>query len=50
MTDKECLNSIQEIVDEYMQDEEADGFDAMDAIIKVMFLRDRPYEDTESDI
>jgi hypothetical protein len=45
MTDKECLNKIQDIVDEYMWDEEADGYDAMDAIIKVMFLRDKPYED-----
>lgn len=45
MTDKECLNKIQDIVDGYMWDEDADGSDAMDAIIKVMFLRDKPYED-----
>lgn len=44
MTDKECLNKIQDIVDGYMWDEEADGVAAMDMIIKVLLQRDKPYE------
>lgn len=44
MTDKECLNKIQDIIDEYSWDEEADGVAAMDRIIKVMLQRDKPYD------
>ena len=42
MTDKECLNKIQDVVDEYMWDEDADGVAAMDMIIKVLLQRDKP--------
>jgi hypothetical protein len=44
MTDRECLNKIQDIVDGYMWDEEADGVASMDMIIKVLLQRDKPYE------
>lgn len=44
MTDKECLNKIQDIIDEYSWDEEADGVAAMDMIIRVTLQRDKPYE------
>ena len=46
MTDKECLNNIQDIVDGYMWDEDADGVAAMDMIIKVLLQRDKPYENS----
>lgn len=43
MTDKDCLDKIQDIVDGYMWDEEADGVVSMDMIIKVLLQRDKPY-------
>ena len=43
MIDKECLDKIQDIVDDYMFDEDSDGIDFMDRIIKVMLERDKPY-------
>ena len=46
MTDKECLNKIQDIVDGYMWDEDADGVASMDMIIKVLLQRDKPYENS----
>lgn len=43
MTDKDCLDKIQDIVDDYMFDEDSDGIEFMDRIIRIMFERDKPY-------
>jgi len=43
MTDKDCLDKIQDIIDDYMFDEDSDGIEFMDRIIKVMLERDKPY-------
>ena len=43
MTDKECLDKIQDIVDDYAWDEDSDGIEFMDRIVKVMLERDKPY-------
>lgn len=43
MTDKECLDKIQDIIDDYMFDEDSDGIEFMDRITKVMLERDKPY-------
>lgn len=43
MTDKDCLDKIQDIVDDYMFDEDSDGIEFMDRIIRIMLERDKPY-------
>lgn len=48
MTDKDCLDKIQDIVDGYMWDEEADGVASMDTIIKILLQRDKPYNSVDA--
>lgn len=43
MTDKDCLDRIQDIVDDYMFDEDSDGIEFMDRIVRIMLERDKPY-------
>lgn len=43
MTDKDCLDKIQDIVDDYMFDEDSDGIEFMDRIVRIMLERDKPY-------
>lgn len=45
MTDKDCLDKIQDIVDDYMFDEDSDGIEFMDRIVRIMLERDKPYND-----
>ena len=41
MTDKECIGKIKDIIDDYMWDEDSDGIEFMDMIIKVMLEYDK---------
>jgi hypothetical protein len=41
MTDKECISKIKDIIDDYMWDEDSDGIEFMDRIIKVMLEHDK---------